>query len=344
MPIRFPAPLAPGDLIAVTSPSCGVPAALQARVDVAVAGLRARGFRVVVGSCMDGSAHVSAPAADRARELTAFLTDPAVRAVVPPWGGDTAIDLLPLLDWDAIDAAEPTWLVGLSDISTLMTPLTLRTGVATLHGTNLMETPYDVPDGLLGWVDVAGHGPGESFTQTPPGRFRAEGWDDYEHDPGVSTMTLDATGTWTRLDGGTGDLDVTGRLVGGCIDTLSDVVGSPYGDVPAFARAHAPEGLLVYVEAADEDALTVCRRLHGMRLAGFFDDANAVLVGRTRAPDAPTMTQHDAVVDALGSLGVPIVADVECGHVQPFMLLVNGALGRLRWVGDERTLAQTFTA
>ena len=99
---------------------------------------------------MDGSAHVSAPAADRARELTAFLTDPAVRAVVPPWGGDTAIDLLPLLDWDAIDAATPTWLVGLSDISTLMTPLTLRTGVATLHGTNLMETPYDVPDGLLG--------------------------------------------------------------------------------------------------------------------------------------------------------------------------------------------------
>ncbi len=84
MPIRFPAPLAPGDLIAVTSPSCGVPASLQARIDVAVAGLRAHGFRVVVGRCMDGSAHVSAPAADRARELTAFLTDPAVRAVVPP--------------------------------------------------------------------------------------------------------------------------------------------------------------------------------------------------------------------------------------------------------------------
>lgn len=51
-----------------------------------------------------------------------------------------------------------------------------------------------------------------------------------------------------------------------------------------------------------------------------------------------------AVVEALGSLGVPVVTDVECGHVQPFMLLVNGALGRLRWVGDERTLTQTFTA
>jgi hypothetical protein len=41
------------------------------------------------------------PAAERAA-LMAMLTDPAIRAVVPPWGGETAIDLLPLLDWEAI--------------------------------------------------------------------------------------------------------------------------------------------------------------------------------------------------------------------------------------------------
>jgi muramoyltetrapeptide carboxypeptidase LdcA involved in peptidoglycan recycling len=27
-----------------------------------------------------------------------MLTDPAIRAIVPPWGGEIAIDLLPLLD------------------------------------------------------------------------------------------------------------------------------------------------------------------------------------------------------------------------------------------------------
>ena len=39
-------------------------------------------------------------------------------AVVPPWGGELAIDLLDQLDWDALAAAEPTWLVGWSDICT----------------------------------------------------------------------------------------------------------------------------------------------------------------------------------------------------------------------------------
>ncbi|WP_175407226.1 S66 peptidase family protein [Streptomyces sp. TRM64462] len=341
MTLRYPRPLRPGDRVAVTSPSSGVDKELRARLDVAVRTVEARGYDVVVGACMDGSGHVSAPAADRAAELTAMLTDPDIRAVVPPWSGETAIDLIPLLDWDRLRAAEPTWLVGYSDLSTLLTPLTLLTGTATLHGNNLMDTPYAVPDGLLSWLDVVALPRGAGFTQTPPGRHRSSGWDDYRAHPEVDTWTLDTPGTWTRLDG-EGDVDVEGRLVGGCVETLSHVVGSPYGDVSAFARTHAPEALLVYVEAAEADAFAVCRALHGMRLAGFFDAANAVLVGRTSAPGRPSLSQHEAVLDALGPLGVPIVADVECGHVPPYMPLVNGARARVVRTATRQELTQTL--
>ena len=76
-----------------------------------------------------------------------MLLDPAIRAVVPPWGGVTAIDILDQLDWEALTAAEPTWLVGYSDTTTWMLPFTLRLGWATLHGANLMDTPYATPTG-----------------------------------------------------------------------------------------------------------------------------------------------------------------------------------------------------
>ena len=63
-----------------------------------------------------------------------------------------------------------------------MLPLTLRLGWATLHGSNLMDTPYTPPDGLLHWTDIAsGAGP---FTQRSPGRYRSTGWDDYVNQPG----------------------------------------------------------------------------------------------------------------------------------------------------------------
>ncbi|MFF8835059.1 S66 peptidase family protein [Streptomyces sp. NPDC015130] len=341
MPIRYPAPLRPGDRIGVTSPSSGVPKSMRARLDVAIRAVEARGFEVVVGDCMDGEGHVSAPAAERAAELTAMLTDPGIRAVVPPWGGETAIDLLPHLDWDRLRAAEPTWLVGFSDMATVLTPLTLLTGTATVHGNNLMDTPYRAPEGLLTWLDIVTAAQGHPFTQVPPDRHRAAGWDDYVLHPEVNEFTLDTPGRWTRLDG-TGDVDVEGRLIGGCVEMLCNLTGTPYLDASAFARAEAPEGLLVYVEACEDNAFAICRYLHGMRMAGFFDEANAVLVGRTSAPGRDSLSQHEAVLDALAPLNVPIVADVECGHVVPYLPIVNGARGRLVHTAIRSELTQTL--
>src|SRR5918998_3373953 len=128
--MRFPRPLEPGDRIGVTAPSSGVGPSMRARFDVAVQALRERGHEVVVGECLGAGGVVSAPKEDRAAELGAMLVDPDIRAVVPPWGGELAIDLLDRLDWGALAEADPTWLVGVSDLTTVMVPLTLRLGWA----------------------------------------------------------------------------------------------------------------------------------------------------------------------------------------------------------------------
>lgn len=341
MPIRFPAPLIPGDRVGVTAPSSGVPDELRERLRVAVDDVREHGYEVIVGDCMDGSGHLSAPAEDRAAELMMMLTDPSIRAVIPPWGGETAIDLLPLLDWDRLQSTEPTWMVGYSDSATIITPLTVLAGVATLHGNNLMDTPYRVVDGLLSWLDIVTMPHGAGFTQTSPNRYRTGEFDDWTAFPDAREYTLDGVGTWRRLDGDE-DVVVEGRLIGGCIETLRNVAGTAYGDVATWAAENAPEGTLVYVEAAESNAYDICRSLHGMRLAGLFDSAGAVLVGRTSAPDSASLTQHDAVMDALGPLGVPIIADVECGHVPPFMPIVNGAHGRVVHASGRSELTQTL--
>jgi muramoyltetrapeptide carboxypeptidase LdcA involved in peptidoglycan recycling len=289
--------------------------------------LRDKGFEVVVGQFNHTPSQTSGPREGRAAELMQMLLDPTIRAVVPPWGGETGIDLLDLLDLDAVAAAEPTWCVGFSDTSTWLTPLTLTTGIATIHGQNLMDTPYALPDGILHWVDVAAASPGDELAQHSPGRYRTGGWDDYAGNPTVSRMTLEGRGSWTRIDPGheAEPVTFTGRLVGGCVETLGFLAGGRFADTRAFAAQHAPEGLVVVLDIAEWGAYDICRALHAMRLRGWFDAANGILVSRTHAPEPQGFTQHDAVRDALGMLGVPIVADVECGHVAPFLALVQGA-------------------
>ncbi len=335
--IRMPAPLRPGDRIGVTAPSAGASGDGLRRVQFAIEWLRGRGYDVVVGECLVSDRWVSAPKELRGAELTAMLCDRSIRAVLPPWGGVTAIDILDQLDYAAIAAAEPGWVVGYSDSSTWMTPLLLRTGLASIHGDNLADTPYIAPDGLVHWLDVASAP--TSVTQRDSGLVAD--WRRFEEDATATEWKRVGTGSWSLH--GAESLDVTGRLVGGCIETTAALAGSPYGDIRAFGAEHGP--LVVYLEASDEEAFNICRYLHQLRYAGWFDHAVTVLIGRTPAPDSTVeggMTQREAALDALGGLDLPIVFDLEIGHVPPHLPLVNGALARVVVDGNRREIVQTM--
>ena len=318
---------------------------LWPRVELTRRFLEDKGFEVELGECMHTPTHVSAPKQERAAELMRMLTDTAVRAVVPPWGGETAIDLVDELDFEAVSAAEPTWCVGFSDTSTWMTPLTLRTGIATIHGQNFMDTLYRPPDGIRHWLEVATAPAGAKITQHSPGVWRAAIWDNWAAVPGIRDYTLDAKGSWARIDPGHEHEPVTlhGRVVAGCVDTLSFLAGGEYADINAFADAHAPEGLLHVLDIADWGPYYVCRGLHAMRLRGWFDRSNGILVARTNLTAAQSFSHHDAVIDALGMLGVPIIADVECGHVAPYLALVQGASTTVWFSDDARSITQQLT-
>ncbi len=179
---------------------------------------------------------------------------------------------------------------------------------------------------------------GELLVEVLP--HRAHGFDPWQDDPTFTEYSLDSGGRWSLLR--PGPVRASGRLLGGCIETVSILAGTAYGDLPRFAREHAPEGLLVHVEASGDVALDIARDLWRMRLAGWFDDARAVLVGRTAAPDSDGFSQLDAVRSVLGDLDVPVVLDVECGHFPPRLALVNGALAELEVDGDVQRISQAL--
>ncbi len=282
---------------------------------------------------MDGEGVTSAPARERALELTRMLCDPSIAAVVPPWGGELAVETLPHLDFEAIAAAEPTWLVGYSDMSTLLTPITLLTATATVHGHNLMDTPYRLGPEQKAWYEVIALPAGAAIEQSASPRVRsaAAGFDRWQDSPEIAASTeytLDEPARgWSLLHGGDA-LEVEGRLIGGCIEVLGPLAGTRYGDLGGLSGARA-DGLIVYVEASEDAALNIARHLWSMRLAGWFTHARAILIGRTHAADSPGFTQRDAVHSALGDLTIPIVLDVDCGHVVPALALVNGAHARV---------------
>jgi muramoyltetrapeptide carboxypeptidase LdcA involved in peptidoglycan recycling len=171
-------------------------------------------------------------------------------------------------------------------------------------------------------------------------QHKPKGFLDWTANPEMIEVPLTLPGKWSLLDPGAGPVNVRGRLIGGCIETVSILAGTPFGDLRSFAAAHAPEGLIVYVEASADAATDIARHMWRMRLAGWFDHANAVLIGRTTAPDSTGFTQLDAVRSVLGDLKLPVILDVDCGHVFPHLALVNGALTTVAVEGDFKEITQ----
>jgi muramoyltetrapeptide carboxypeptidase len=133
--LALPAALSPGDRVSVVALSSPVPAA---RLDAGLAVLRSWGLDVVEGQHLRSShpdlPYLATSDEQRASDFTAAWLDPRVRAVLVGRGGYGVPRLLDLLDWDALAAAEPSVLLGFSDLTPLLHAVAARLGIATVHG------------------------------------------------------------------------------------------------------------------------------------------------------------------------------------------------------------------
>ncbi len=68
-----------------------------------------------------------------------------------------------------------------------------------------------------------------------------------------------------------------------------------------------------------------------MKLAGWFDNCTGVMFGRSSANHPVEGYQVQDVYQELGSeLGIPIIYDIDCGHVPPQMTFINGAYAKVK--------------
>lgn len=329
----LPRAIRAGDLIAVTAPSSGVPPAMHPRLDLVLEHLRAQGFRVVEGSCLRAegetakSRSASAPRDDRDAELLRFLEDPEVAAIIPPWGGELATELLTRIDFEELRSQRPKWLLGYSDTSTLLLPLTLITGWATAHGPNLMDMVHTQTDALTtGTLGVLGSDFSAPVHQASAPRFQPR-WRDFAAMPDAP-LDLTEPVEWKRLDGSNEALTMCGRLIGGCLDTVSLLAGSPYGDVPGFVERAGSNGVILYLENVDLSPGAMVRTLLSLERHGWLRNLTGLAFGRSaRAPE--TKPNHldyvGALRSVLGDYPFPVLYDVDVGHMPPQFTLINGA-------------------
>jgi muramoyltetrapeptide carboxypeptidase LdcA involved in peptidoglycan recycling len=323
--IKYPEPLKRGDTIGICAPSRGVVSPFTCKLDNAKKQLNDLGYHCVeTQSVRKRESITSNSPAIRAIEFESLYFDSQVKAIIPPWGGEFLMDMLPFLNFESLKKATPKWVMGFSDISTLLFTLTLNLNIATAHGPNFLDFgSKPVHDSVWDALKILNHNQGEAFEQENLDLYQKE-WlkvTKTEFPPYNLTEPVE----WKIL-GNAKETRFSGRLIGGNLDVLCKLIGTPFAPVKNYLNTCSEDGIIWYFESCEMNTTDIYRTLWQMKMNHWFEDCQGFIFGRSKGlSPIENFTLEDALRSGLEDLNVPVVYDVDLGHLPPQLTFINGA-------------------
>ena len=324
----YPAFLEKNSVIGISAPSAGVGRKLE-DFDRSLQRLRKEGWQIRETASVRLNDVRGGGAKTRAQELVSLFKDPEVDMVMCAAGGDFLFEILPYVDFKAMKQ-NPKFLIGASDPTGILFPYTAKYDVATIYGANagsfdLAPLPKYLRNTLkIIRGDLIEQKSFSRCMKTPS--FLAE------------KIEMDTPVRWLS---DTKELHVRGRCIGGCIDVLKDLIGTPYDGAKDFVRRYKEDGTIWYFDNFSQSAEMMYRTLLQMKYAGWFRTAKAVLIGRVLFESSETgQTYAEGFRKVFGD--VPVIWEADIGHTMPSMTMINGAMLELDYRNEKASLNFTL--
>ena len=304
-------------------------------LEIGLRRLEAYGLRVKFARhALMGLDYVKNHPEDRAADLLEAFADPETDMIVTAIGGDDTYRLLPyLFDGDRLaKAVTDKVFLGFSD-TTINHLMLHKVGLPTFYGQAFIPDVCELDREMLPYTrryfeELITTGTIAEITPSPV-------WYEERTDFGPSAVGKARPAhpdTGFRLL--QGPATFSGKILGGCIDTLFDIFnGERYGDMPALCRKYglfpAPEdwaGRILLLETSEEKMMPekFCRAVMKLREAGVFAAVSGVLVGK---PMDRTYEREylEILTETVDDPALPIVCNLNVGHAAPRCIIPFGA-------------------
>lgn len=316
-----------GSKVAIVSPSAPALAIFPHRAERGLAYLRGLGLEpVLMPNAGAVERWVAGSPQARADDLHRAFADPEVSVVLCAIGGNHAHQVVPHLDW-ALIRDNPKVFQGYSDMTTLLWALGRHAGLRTFHGPTLLAEFGEYPE-VLPFTDrfLRAVWFGDDALAFRPAEAWTDEFLDWSRKADLERpRRLKPGGGWLSLRGGVAE----GPLIAGCLETVCwHLKGSPdWLDLTGAVLVLEPsENCFVDVSAPPfiDAHLTDLSRL------GVFEQIAALVFGRPygyRDEDLPAL--WELVTTHTAPAGIPVLANVDCGHADPMLTLPLGCRARV---------------
>jgi len=305
-----------GDAIGVFSPSNPATATAPKRYARAKTFLEGKGFRIVEGSLTGKQDfYRSGTIAQRADELNELIRNPEVTCIISAIGGMVSNSMLPHLDYEQLRRT-PKIIMGYSDTTALLLGIYAQTGLVTYYGPAVVASfgefpPYADLAFDYFWSVVSGEAAVPYTLPTP--EFWTDEMISWEEQACSKTQVPNQLITVSSGQ-------VRGRMIGGNLNTMSGIWGSPY--MPEIRQ-----GDILLIEDCMKDIATIERSFSLLKLNGIFDRIGGLILGKHELyKDMGTRRKpYEVLLEVLGGAPeFPVLAEFDCCHTHPMLTMPLG--------------------
>jgi len=302
--MRKPRALSPGDRVALVAPASAFDREEFAR---GVEEIRQLGFEPVYDAGVFARQRYLAGSAEhRAAAIRQAWHDPSIGGLVAVRGGYGSAQVLPLLDAEeARRAAKP--FVGYSDLTALLTFLTIGSGLVAFHGPMLVGR---FARGAAGFDSQSFLG--AVCRREPLGELAP---------PSLDTVRPGEAG---------------GMLLDSTLTQIVASLGTPFAFAP-------PESFVLFLDEVGERPYRLDRMVTQLRQSGVLARASAVVIGELPKCDEPSgdVTARAVMADLFADFPGPVLIGFPSGHTTgPAMTLPFGVQARVVGGSNPRLIVE----
>lgn len=302
-----------GDVIGVTASSCGVLKKID-KYEKSIQHFIDDGYKIIETNNVRTDGPVSSDIATRVRELHELYENKDVAMIIIASGGDYLYDILSYIDYNLI-SDNVKWIAGSSDPTSLLFIITTNLDIATIYS----------PCNLSGMAMNNLHESLVNYMQIIKGNLVKQIKYDYYEKEELDTSNeynLNTKNEWIKINFDT--CNVTGRIIGGCMECLKDVIGTKYDKTIQFIEKYKNDRIIWYFDIFAMSYENVHNTLLQFKNAGWFKYTDLILIGKVKYPSTDDISLY--VNDIKSALNdVNVVFNYDVGHVKPSFTMINGS-------------------
>ena len=275
----------------------------------------------------------SADKVTRGKEINDMFKDKDIDFILCAAGGEFLVECLPYVDFDLIKN-NPKFVAGFSDPTGILFPITTKYDIATIYGQNfssfgrekLSKSVYDFLDLMKG------------------NRFDFKSYSLYELEEkekvtGLEPLNLTKKVKWKTLDDK--DVNIEGRIIGGCFDLISELIGTKYDGMKEFNEKYKNDGIIWFFDNCELSMEETIRVLWRMNEFGYFKYCKGIILGRFGVESSNLgYNLKDCLNDSiLKELNIPVIYDADISHKAQCLPILVGSIAKVSCIKNKGTIS-----